>query len=166
MCSSDLPQSCIGALDKLREGVSKEGVTIFHNKHLQSLQLFLALQIQELQFKEKANDMRTRFGWTQENTFVIGNREYTRDGVRFTPIAKSLEDLVRHLTPKGTPEAWKTVIAQYENEAFDMHAFGVLCGFGSVLMKLSPESGGVVNFYSKKSGTGKTTILQIGRAHV
>lgn len=155
-----LPQSCIGALDKLREGVSKEGVTIFHNKHLQSLQLFLALQIQELQFKEKANDMRTRFGWTQENTFVIGNREYTRDGVRFTPIAKSLEDLVRHLTPKGTPEAWKSVIAQYENEAFDMHAFGVLCGFGSVLMKLSPESGGVVNFYSKKSGTGKTTILR------
>jgi len=155
-----LSQSAISATDKLREGISKEGVTIFSSKHLLSFQRFLALQIQDLQFKEKADDMKARFGWTLDETFIIGNREYTSDGVHHVPMAKALDDLVRALTPKGSLEEWKKIVALYEDEAYDMHALGVLNAFGSPLMHLSPENGGVLNFYSKKSGTGKTTILR------
>jgi hypothetical protein len=154
-----LPQSEYSSRDKFREGMNREGVVVFNLVDLDKLQRFLGTQIKELQFKEKAEAMKTRFGWTLDDTFIVGNREYSKDGVRIIPMARQLDDFVRWFTPKGDLEQWKKIAKSYSTEPFDLHALGLLAGFGSTLMHLSPENGGMINFFSKKSGTGKTTIL-------
>lgn len=155
-----IAQKEVGAIDKLRDKLSEQGVAVFHQAQLQKLQAFIGKSIQALQLESKADDMHIRFGWTPEDTFIVGDREYTKKGVAYAPVTRSLEKYVRWFAPKGTLEEWKSVVRMYENEAFDLHAFGILAGFGSVFMRLSPENGGVLNYYSKRSGTGKTTILR------
>lgn len=159
-----LPQSDIGATDRLRDGISKEGVTLFDIKQLKSFQEFLGKQIEQLQHQEKAESMNVRFGWTIDNTFIVGDREYTAKGVKRISAADVVQDYVGWFKPQGSIDVWKTVVSAYEPEAFDMHAAGVLAGFGSVLMQISPESGGVLSYYSKASGTGKTTILKLANS--
>ena len=156
-----ISQKEVAALDKLRDRLNEQGVAAFSNLQLQKLQRYIGASICELQKQGMADNLFTRFGWTQDNTFVVGNREYTRDGVRHAPVARHMERYVPWFAPKGSLDEWKAIAAAYEDEAFDMHAFGVLSGFGSVLMQLSPENGAVVSYYSKQSGTGKTTILRM-----
>ena len=159
-----LPQSDIGSKDRLRDLISKEGVTVFTTKQLGNLQQFLAKQIEDLQQRAKASAMHTRFGWTTYGTFILGTREYTPEGVKHAPVAQVIDEYAQWFQPKGSLEQWKTVAAAYETEPFDMHAVGVLAGFGSALMHISPENGGVINYYSKASGTGKTTILKLANS--
>ncbi len=154
-------QSEIAAPDKFRELVNREGVIAFDTRKLALLQMMFGLMIKELQLKERADNMRTRFGWTPEDTFVVGNREYTKRGVIHTPVAKPVEHYVPWFTPKGDLDTWKVIAGIYSVPAMDYHAAGLLAGFGSVLMHFSPEHGGIINFYSKRSGTGKTTILRM-----
>lgn len=159
-----VPQSEFSSRDKFRDSMNREGVVAFTIAQLISLQQYIGSQIEDLQFKEKADTMRTRFGWTTEDTFIVGNREYTKDPknpVKHSPVARELDNYVRWFTPVGSLDTWKTIAAQYEKEEFDYHALGLLAGFGSVLMHLSPEDGGMLNYYSKKSGTGKSTILRM-----
>jgi len=169
-----IPQSDFSSRDKFRDSMNREGVMVFTPTQLFNLQSYVGSQIQELQFREKADTMRTRFGWTTEETFIVGNREYTKTilpsaldpkkmetVIRHSPIAKGLEDYVRWFTPTGSLDEWKSIAAQYEKEEFDNHALGLLAGFGSILMHLSPEDGGMINYYSKKSGTGKSTVLRM-----
>lgn len=159
-----IPQVDIGARDRLRDAVSKEGVTVFTPKQLGNLQAFFAKQIEELQGKAKASNMHTRFGWTSYGTFVLGEREYTPEGVKHAPVASVVSNYAEWFRPKGTLDQWKRVAAAYKDEVYDFHAAGVLAGFGSVLMAFSPENGGIVNYYSKDSGTGKTTILKLANS--
>lgn len=162
-----IPQSEFSSRDKFRDSMNREGVVVYNVGQLISLQGYVGAQIQDLQFKEKAETMRTRFGWTTEDTFIIGNREYTSDPknpVKYSPVAKHLEDYVRWFTPTGSLDTWKLVAAQYRSEEFDYHALGLLASFGSVLMHLSPEDGGMINWFSKRSGTGKTTILKMANS--
>jgi hypothetical protein len=159
-----IPQGDFSSRDKFRDSMNREGVVAYIVPQLINLQQFIGSQIQQLQFREKADTMRTRFGWTTEDTFIIGNREYTKDPkdpIRHSPVAKELENYVKWFTPTGSLDTWKTIAAQYNREEFDQHALGLLAGFGSVLMHLSPEDGGMINYYSKKSGTGKSTILRM-----
>lgn len=168
-----IPQSDFSSRDKFRDSMNREGVVAYNIPQLLSLQQYIGSQIQELQFKEKADTMRTQFGWTTEDTFIVGNREYTKHlkptasdptkmetVIRHSPVAKGMEEFTRAFTPTGSLDTWKLFAAQYEKEEFDYHALGLLAGFGSVLMYISPEDGGMINWYSKKSGTGKSTILR------
>ena len=155
-----IQQSEVASKDKFRDCINREGVIAFEDRQISGLQLLFSKMIEELQKAEKADKMKVKFGWTPENTFVIGNREYTRNGVVHSPTSKPLENYVNWFTPKGSIEEWKDVVDFYNVPNMDIHAAGVLAGFGSVLMHLSPESGGVLNYYSKKSGSGKTTILR------
>lgn len=159
-----VPQKDLGALDRFRDRICEQGVTAFGGRQLLGLQLLFSKQIQNLQYKEAADHMHTRFGWTKENTFIVGNKEYTARGVVHAPVTRALEKYTPWFTPKGSLSVWKEIAALYEDEAFDMHAVGVLAGFGSVLMHLSPENGAVLNYYSKQSGTGKTTILRMANS--
>jgi hypothetical protein len=159
-----LAQTDIGARDKFRTELNRYGVTMFNDRQVQLFQGFVARQIDELQMTEKADVMNVRFGWTIDKSFIVGDREYTKDGVRRAPVTKNISDYIRWFTPTGSLDEWKKVAAFYEDEMFDMHALGVLAGFGSVLMQISPEHGGVLNYYSKMSGTGKTTILKVANS--
>jgi hypothetical protein len=153
-------QKEVGALDKMRDKLNEQGVAVFSPGQLTKLQAYIGKSIQDMQMHTRADEMYSRFGWTRDNTFIIGDREYTKKGVIHAPVVRGIEKFVSAFTPKGSLEEWKSIINIYNASEFDRHAFGVLAGFGSILMNLSPENGGVVNFFSKKSGTGKTTILR------
>lgn len=155
-----ITQKEVGAVDKLRDRLSEQGVAAFSVPQLQKLQRFIGSSIQDLQTRGTAETMFSRFGWTADNTFVVGNREYTPDGVRHVPVARNLDLYVQWFTPKGSLEEWKSIVSTYAAEGMEPYAFGLLAGFGSILMKMSPEKGGVVSYYSKLSGTGKTTLLK------
>ena len=155
-----MSQRDVAAPDKLRDKLNEQGVSAFSQPQLQKLQAYLGRSIQDLQLHTKADNMHTRFGWTKKGTFVVGDKEYTDRGVAYAPVSRALERYVPWFTPKGDIETWKTVVNMYNRPECDLHAFGVLAGFGSVLMEMSPENGGVVNYFSKQSGTGKTTILK------
>ena len=156
-----LSQREVGAPDKMRDKLNDQGLLVFSPGQIAKLQAYLGRSIQALQERTKADDMHTRFGWTKNNTFIVGNREYTPKGVMYAPTSRTLDRYVGPFTPKGTLAVWKNIANKYNAPEYDLHAFGVLAGFGSVLMHLSPENGGVVNFFSKRSGTGKTTILKV-----
>lgn len=157
-------QRDIGALDRLRDRLSDEGVAAFNTTQLINIQRLFSLQIQDLQLKERAEPMNLRFGWTHSNTFVIGDVEYTSQGPRHSPYAKELEPLVVLMRPKGSLEEWKKATGIYNDPKYHFHAAGLLASFGSMLMHLSPEHGGVINFYSQTSGSGKTTILKFANS--
>ena len=154
-------QKEVGSIDKFREKINEQGVAVFNQAQLIKLQAFVAKSIQDLQQRERAEEMYTRFGWTRDNTFIVGDREYTKKGVVYAPVTRTLEKYVSWFTPKGSLAEWKRIAAAYDDPKFDLHAFGLLAGFGSTLMALSPENGAVINYYSKRSGTGKTTILRM-----
>lgn len=154
-------QKEVGAIDKFRERLNEQGVAVFTPAQLMKLQAYVARSIQELQLTNKAESMHTRFGWTKHSTFIVGNREYTKDGVVNVPVARTLDKYVGWFNLKGSLDKWKKIADAYNRPECDMHAMGLLAGFGSVLMALSPENGGVLHFFSKKSGTGKTTILKM-----
>jgi hypothetical protein len=105
--------------------------------------------------------INNRFGWMPKNICIIGDREYTPKGINYAPAMKGLEKYVAAFVPKGTLEEWKSVVDMYKLPAYYAHAFVLLCGFGSLLMNKSPESGLILNLFSKLSGTGKTTLLRI-----
>ena len=156
-----IPQKDIGALDKFRDKLSSEGVAVFAQAQLVKLQTYVGKSIQELQIRMRADEVHTRFGWTKNGTFIVGDREYTKNGVVTSPVGKTAEKYAPWFIPRGSLERWKEIANAYNDPRFDLHAFGLLSGFGSVLMALSPENGAVINYYSKRSGTGKTTILRM-----
>lgn len=155
-----IPTTEIGARDKFRSEINKHGVIAFEETQVRRLQGYIEKQVRELQMESKAELMHSRFGWTQDETFIIGNREYTKDGVRFVPVARDLEQYVGWFAMKGSLDRWKEIVNFYNKTEFDDQAIGVLSGFASMLMHFSPENGFVLNYYSQGSGTGKTTILK------
>lgn len=156
----NIPMRDVANKDALRAKLNDCGMPVFTARSLDLFQLFVREQVVAIQTKEKASAMEPRQGWTERGTFIVGNREFMRNGtVRISPITTE-SNLTRALTKKGDLEKWKRVINMYNNPESDAMAFGVLCGFGSVVMHMSPEYGGVVNYYSKKSGSGKTTVLR------
>lgn len=159
-----IAQKELAAIDKFRDRICEQGVTAFTVKQLNGLQFLFSKQIQELQYKERAEAMHNRFGWTKDDTFVVGNREYTARGVVHAPVVRSLEKYTPWFVPKGSLETWKQIANLYNDETMDLHAYGLMSSFGSVLMHISPESGAVLNYFSKKSGTGKTTILRMANS--
>lgn len=156
-----IAQKEVGAIDKLRDKLSEQGVAVFNSAQLTKLQSYIGRSIQEMQLHTRADEMHNRFGWTKNDTFVVGDREYTRNGVVHAPVTRNLEKYIKIFTPTGSLEEWKRIANMYNKPEYDLHAFGLLTGFGSVLAMISPENGGVLNFYSKASGTGKTTILRM-----
>lgn len=110
-----------------------------------------------------AEEMRMQMGWTEDNKyFVIGNTEIGRDGTeRKAPSSPFVRGLAKHLKPVGTKEKWRTAANMLDRPEFNMHAFGMLCGFGSPLMHHTSTSGVCVSF-TGKTGAAKTGAMYGG----
>jgi energy-coupling factor transporter ATP-binding protein EcfA2 len=61
----------------------------------------------------------------------------------------------------GSFEEWKDIINVYNMPGFEPHAFAVFTAFGAPLVKFLGIKGGIINLLNNKSGTGKSTILQV-----
>jgi len=155
-----LAQSSLMALDKFRDAISAKGITSTEAQ-LRNLQRYVVRTVEELQHKEKAELMHARFGWTQNDTFIIGDRDYRPNGVYHAPPASQLIQLAGNMEPKGDIEAWRGMANIYDTPGMEAQAFVLFAGFGSPLMHYSMEGGCLINLFSNDSGTGKTTAMMM-----
>ena len=61
----------------------------------------------------------------------------------------------------GSFDEWKEIINVYDMPGFEPHAFAVFTAFGAPLIKFMGIKGGIINLINNRSGTGKSTILQV-----
>lgn len=117
--------------------------------------------VRHLRAKEKAIPMKQQFGWSKNNeTFVVGEDQYLLDGSAVKmPATGPLADYAPRFSSAGSLEEWKKIFAHYSQPGMELYAFCAYTAFGAPLMKFSGEAGAIINMYSPKSGTGKSTTL-------
>lgn len=109
----------------------------------------------------RAEQMRMQMGWTDNfESFVVGNNEILSSGeivkAASSPLVRGVS---KHLKPTGSYEVWKNAVRRLNEPGFEMHAFGMMTGFGSPLMCFTPVAGASVCFISANSGAAKTGAL-------
>lgn len=154
-----IPLSTVAVKERLREALSTKGVAGMP-KQMDQLMAFLMLFIKELQYKGRAELMRTQFGWADKDSrFIIGDREINKDGTFHSPPSANTRQFTEVMHPRGTLEKWKEVFNMYGAPGLEPHAFAALTAFGAPLLKFTGHSGAIINLIHKESGTGKSTIL-------
>lgn len=151
------------AFDKaeLRKILSGYGVSC-NNTQFNLICEYLVIAINQLQDDEKAELMRTQFGWADNDSkFIVGDKEYTADGVFYSPPSSSTEAVAAHLGEFGDFKKWQEVFNLYGTPGLEAHAFAALTAFGAPLLKFTGQSGAAINVIHPNSGTGKTTILHM-----
>ncbi len=115
---------------------------------------------QHLVHIDAAEQMRMQMGWTDTHDgFVIGQVEIRKDGsvlkAASSPLVQSIAKLLR---PEGSLKEWTDAVNLLNTKSLEIHAFGVLCGFGSPLMRYTSTNGVTVGF-TGEAGSGKTGSL-------
>ena len=113
---------------------------------------------------KEAEIMRMQFGWTEDKSaFVTGACEIRLDGTETStassPYVKKLSKLIR---PAGSYEIWRAAAEKLNIPGFELHAFGMFCGFGSPLMARHPKVSGVTVCFTGPTGTGKSGAMYAG----
>lgn len=138
-------------------------------KVIECMRTYLA----KLQRKIPCVDMKEHFGWSmatnkqgdERRTFVLGDRMLSANQP-MTEIALPTK-LSRYaentLEQSGTLEGWKAVPRFYEDNNIIWGQLGMALAFAAPLMQHAPgiARNGIVNFWSRASGTGKTTLQHV-----
>lgn len=147
--------------DELRKILSSNGVYSY-GARFDALMDYVLKSAEQLQDRQKAEIMRQQFGWVDNNSrFVLGDQEITVEGNIYSPPSKATSKLAKFIGPVGTLENWKEVWAMFGQEGMEAQAFAALSAFGSPLLKFLNQTGAIINLFNPRSGTGKTTILNM-----
>lgn len=113
--------------------------------------------------QKPAEQTRRQMGWTEDNKgFVVGNVEYRQDGTEGKTAASSLiHSIAKLLGKQGEYSKWRAAADKLDIVGLEMAAFGLLCGFGSPLMRYTSVNG-VTVCYLGESGNGKSGALYAG----
>ena len=156
-----VPMAKVTQKDELRKILSSNGVYSY-GKRFDALMEYVLLSAETLQDRQKAEIMRQQFGWVENNSrFVLGDQEITVEGNIYSPPSKATSKLAKFIGPKGTLENWKEVWSLFGQEGMEPQAFAALSAFGSPLLKFLNQTGAIINLFNPRSGTGKTTILNM-----
>lgn len=155
-----IPLTDATSKDRFRDTIAAQGIMAL-GKTIDPLMFYIQRWLKELQHMGQAETVRSQFGWTEEKTFVIGDREITPDGVRYSPPSKAIMQTCSLLTKKGALDEWRTIANFYNNPGMEAQAFALFLGFGGVLMPYTQVRGGIVNLMSPGSGTGKSTVQMV-----
>ena len=161
MVEFTIPTAAITAKDELRKTLAQYGV-VAHPKQYENLAQFVVTFVKNLQYVRRAEQMRTQFGWADNDSkFILGDKEITKDGVFYSPPSITTKPDAERIHPKGTIEKWKEVFNLYALPGLEPHAFAALTAFGSPLLKFTGLEGAIINVIHSESGTGKSTILHM-----
>ena len=152
-----VPLVSVLSKDRFRDAIATQGMAVL-GKTVDELMFYVSRWVKELQIMSQAEKVRSQFGWTEDKSFIIGDREITTAGVKYSPPSSSILHTCSLLAKKGDLNEWKTVINFYNHNGMEAQAFAFLLGFGSVLMPFTQVRGGIVNLMSPGSGTGKSTV--------
>lgn len=150
--------------EKMRDVLTKHGVVALP-KELDVIMAYLASSIRNLQKMFSADRTRNQMGWTPDNKgFVVGEVEYTAEGIRLAPAGAATRAMAPALTAKGTLDEWTKIVNFYNRPGMEAHALAVFFGMGAPLLRLiggMEVRGAAINLMSNKSGTGKTTAQMV-----
>jgi len=145
--------------EKLRDALAPQGVAP-SGKQVDALLWYTMTFVKNLQYVNKAEIMRTQFGWVDgDSKFILGDREITKDGIFYSPPSTATKEDSALIYPKGDFEKWKEVFNMYSLPGMEPHAFAALTAFGSPLLKFTGLSGAIINVIHQRSGSGKSTAL-------
>lgn len=154
-----VPFSTVMVKEKLREVLACNGVAALPNQ-MKELTYFITKFSKEMQYKKKAEIMRTQFGWADNDSkFIIGSREITKDGTFHSPPSTQTKYFTEYMSPKGDLDKWQEVFNLYGKKGLEPNAFAALSAFGAPLLKFTGHKGAIINLIHKESGTGKSTSL-------
>lgn len=153
-----VPSSDVGNKEEFRKVLNKFGIMKVDGG-VAMVRNYVMSWIDDFERRKAATMVRTQMGWTDNfESFVIGDREITSGGKKYSQTAPSLAPITKALVKVGDPDLWRKTFALYGMPGYEAYAFCALTGFGAPLMKLLDLEGGIINIYAKESGTGKTTV--------
>ena len=154
-----IPLVSVSTKDELRKSLAKQGVLAFPKQN-ENLHTFVTALVKNLQYKMKAEIMRTQFGWVDnDNKIILGDKEITKDGIFYSPPSHNTRVIAEKMEARGTLEKWKDVFNMYCRRGLEPNAFAALTAFGSPLLKFTGMSGAIINVIHRSSGSGKSTAL-------
>lgn len=153
------PMKLAYSKEEFKKALTSQGA-FFNQNNAEVLMNYIIKWGQYLESVDRADIMRMQMGWTEDNnSFIIGKRELTRDGKEHvaaaSPFVKGLSKL---LVAQGSYDKWKKAAAELNRPGFEIHAFTMLTGFGSPLMRYTSTSGVVLSLHGK-SGCAKTGAM-------
>lgn len=156
----DLTHEGMQSLDEFRRTLGRSGISPPSQGQWPKLVDYMTKWAHYLQAQDAAEQVRGQMGWTPDNdAFVIGNREVTREGVeRPAPVSPLVKSIAKMLEPRGSFDKWKECANKLNTPGFEMHAFAVGMAFGSPLMRFCTTSG-MTFCYTGNTGGGKTGAL-------
>jgi len=155
-----LPVDQVYSHEHLTKALVQSGAT-FDPERIKLVVKYFIRWAEYLSSTRRAEQMRMQMGWSKEfDAFVIGNNEVVPSGEILKAASSPLvRGVAQHLKPHGDYNLWKKSVSVFNQPGFEMHAFGMLTGFGSPLMRLTSVAGASICFMSADSGTGKTGSL-------
>lgn len=158
--STQLQLSRLASKDLFQKDLGTLGVTATVSNWM-NLMEYTRKWAEYLQKTTTAKLLRSQLGWSQDmSSFAHGGIEYFKDGTSSPlPVTSITREVSRLQSVGGTFEGWQRAFQHFNEPGFELHAFIALAGFGSVLCKIHPGHGAVINAYNKGSGTGKTIAM-------
>jgi hypothetical protein len=156
-----LPMLKISVFDEFRK-IMSEGGAYLRGKKANMMHDYIMSSADNIQQRSKAEIMRQQFGWVEGNSrFVLGDQEITATGHVYSPPSKTTQKLAKFIGPVGTLDKWKEAAALFNSPGMEPHAFAALSAFGAPLLRFLNQTGAVINLYNPRSGTGKSTVLNL-----
>lgn len=156
-----LPVKYLYAQDKFREILASNNV-LFNplGNGVTNLMYYVYKWGAYLTDTGSAEIMRHRMGWTEDHdAFIAGNTEIKPDGTTtYAPTSPICHNITKYIKTGGTFEAWKESANKLNTETLELHAFIMLCGFGSTLMNFT-NTNGVTVALTGRTGGAKTGAL-------
>ena len=158
------PATSLMATDQFKDIVGKKGI-IGTAKEMQAIMEYITKFAQYLQDLNEAEKMRTQFGWCDDYTkFIIGDREISADGVKYSPPSNQTAYFVPNFKPKGSIEQWKRCVDVYGRPGNEARAFLFFVGFGAPLLTFTNLKGLIFSITENESAGGKTTIQRMANS--
>lgn len=158
--SFNIPLGAAGSRDELRKVLAKQGVAA-EDKVMSLIGSYLITSAKELQHMAKEETSRVQMGWQDDGSFIVGNREYTRSGIRHCPPSTSTNTYQSTFAIEGSIAEWRKIIDFYNAPGFETHQFIILAMMSSPLVSFSNNFGMLLSMVSDESGLGKTTLQRV-----
>ncbi len=156
-----VPMQDMVGRDIFSKRLAREGIFAL-TKQMEILTMYAARSIKSFQGRMKAKKSRLQFGWADNySAFIVGDRCITATEISYSPPSSVTIDLVDKFRQAGSLDAWKKVVAFYNQLGMERQMFALFGGFSSPLVPFSKKKGSVMSMYSETSGTGKTTMLRV-----
>jgi hypothetical protein len=153
----NVPLKSVGSRDKLREIICGQGVAAT-DKTVSEISLYLIAMTKELGRMQREENARTQMGWQDDGTFILGEREYSKKGIRNCPPSNATLNYQAMFRMEGSMAEWRKVVDIYNAPGFDVHQFIFFMALSSPLLKAMNHPGMLTTLISDESGIGKTTL--------